>query len=585
MERDSLSRPARAPFFSARCGFLWAFPALALFLLFLTLSERLPPTWDEGDTAARADTVLRWSDRALSPCRGSRSDWSGEALRRAFPNTVTREGHPAGYVILTAAGKAFSTRLHLAGTHGLFSEKCAYRFGAIFLWSCALGALFYRVGRDFSISVAFFALMSVLCLPRVFTHAQIAFGDSPLMSGALLAWAFFPRVGRKASRWVVWGFFLGLTASMKFTGALFFIPFAVWLLIRRKRRRQFPSLALGAAAALLTFWLLNPPIWHHPLSGLAKYVGLNTHRQAYNIGILFLGRFASLDDPLPWWNPFFWTAVTVPVGLLVSAAALLAAAARARLCRAESESGWFTGRRLGGISLLVLLWLPLVAVRTIPGLPVHDGTRLFIAAFPFLGIIGGLGLARLWACRRFLPRAAAVLILLGSGSSLVLYFPQELSYYNLFIGGLPGAARAGMEVTYYWDGLDRETTAFLERGDAVEAARPVLFGAASPATLARWREWTGFPGRAVTVTSLVKRPEAEKYLEETPFRYHVMQNRASGLTPFDRNLLKTQKPVWYKTAGTWNTPKVLKNTPWDLSRVPLILVFEYDRVHSSEPKE
>ena len=53
-----------------------------------------------------------------------------------------------------------------------------------------------------------------------------------------------------------------------------------------------------------------------------------------------------------------------------------------------------------------------------------------------------------------------------------------------------------------------------------------------------------------------------------------MQNRASGLTPFDRNLLKTQKPVWYKTAGMWRTPKMLKGTPWDLSRVPLILVYD-----------
>ena len=574
MERDSFSSPVPAPSFSARRAFVWLFPAAAALLLLLAAAEQLPPTWDEGDTAARADSVLAWARGALSPCRAGRSDWSGGALRRAFPNTVSREGHPAGYVILTAAGKAFSTRLHLAGRNGLFSEKCAYRFGAVFLWTCALGAVFCRVRREFSGSAALFALLAVLSLPRVFTHALIAFGDSPLISGALLTWAFFPRDGRRPLPWLVWGLFLGLTAAMKFTGALFLLPSPLWLLLRRERRSRFPLLALGAAAALLAFWLLNPPLWHHPVSGLAKYIELNTHRQAYNIGILFLGRFHSLDAPLPWWNPFFWTAVTVPAGLLVSAAALVAAAARARRRRAESESGWFAGRRLGEISLLVLVWLPLIAVRTIPGLPVHDGTRLFIAAFPFLAILAGLGLARLWAFRRFLPRAAALLILLGSGSSSVLYFPQGLSYYNLFIGGLPGAARAGMEVTYYWDGLDREVSAFLNRGAAAETARPVLFGSASPATLARWREWTGFPGPAETVTSLAGRPGAEKHLAETPFRYYVMQNRASGLTPFDRNLLKTQKPVWYKTAGMWRTPKMLKGTPWDLSRVPLILVYE-----------
>ncbi|MBR6481030.1 MAG: hypothetical protein IKT12_04950, partial [Thermoguttaceae bacterium] len=55
--------------------------AAAALLLFLAVSESLPPTWDEGDTAARADSALGWSHRALSPCRAERSDWSDRALR------------------------------------------------------------------------------------------------------------------------------------------------------------------------------------------------------------------------------------------------------------------------------------------------------------------------------------------------------------------------------------------------------------------------------------------------------------------------------------------------------------------------
>ncbi len=559
---------------------------LAALILFLSASESLPPTWDEGDTDARADSVLAWSSRAISIRRFDGRLWTAPALRSAFPNTVSREGHPAGYVILTAAGKAFWTRLDAAfGRWGLLHEQTVYRFGAIFLWSCALGAVFLRIARSFTRASALFAILSILCLPRVFAHAQIAFGDSPLMSGMLLTWAFFPRGRARPARWLVWGFFLGLTASMKFTGALAFFPFLLWTLIRRERRALLPGQALGWLAALFLFWLLNPPIWHAPFSGLARYVELNTHREAYNIGIFFLGKMYSLARPLPWWNSLFWTAVTVPTGLLLSAAAVLAGAAFRRRRGADPAGSFFGGRRRGEIGLLFWNWILLIAIRAIPGLPVHDGVRLFVAAFPFLAILAGLGLARLWTSRGAFPKIAAAAVLLGSAGSLVLYFPQGLSYYNLLIGGLPGAARAGMEVTYYWDGLDEEISRSAAPWSPTGAARPCLFGAASPATLRRWIEWDLVPPRSETITSLVGRPDARRRLSETPFGYYILQNRASGLTPFDREILRTQRPVWYKTAGMWKTPKFLKNTPWDLSRVPLILIYEYDPVSTAEPAE
>lgn len=576
-DADSAFPLRRAP---RRADFLRAlFVSVLALTLFLAASEALPPTWDEGDTAARVDSVVAWAGRIPAP-RRAESPWSEEELCRAFPNTTRREGHPAGYVVLSAAGKEFCAFIGAAGPGRLLSEKTAYRFGAIFLWSLALGAVFFRVRRSFSASAALFAVLSIIVLPRVFTHAQIAFGDSPLISAWLLSWAFFPRGKAGLSRWLLWGFFLGLVAAAKFTGALAFFPFLIWSLCRKERRALLPRLALGAAAACFTFWLLNPPIWHAPFSGLAKYFYLNTHREAYDIGIFFLGELHSLARPLPRWNAFFWTAVTVPAGILFSALAFLSAAAvkpfrRGR--RREPEDGsFFTDARRGEIGLLFWNWLLLPAVRAFHGLPVHDGIRLFAPAFPFLAVLGGLGLARLWACKKTVPRAAALFILLGSASSLVLYFPQGLSYYNLLIGGLPGAARAGMEAAYYWDGLDRETAGFLKRGTGDGAARPVLFGAASPATLRLWQKENLIPPESATITSLAGNPDVRRFLTETPFRYYVLQNRASGLTPFDRNLLRTRKPVWYKTAGTFRFPKFLRNTPWALDRVPLILIYEYE---------
>jgi 4-amino-4-deoxy-L-arabinose transferase-like glycosyltransferase len=558
---------------------------LAALFFFLVLSESLPPVWDEGDTASRADSVLRWAQGDFSRKGFSReSAWSEETLCRYFPNTVSREGHPAGYVILTAAGKAFATSAGLAGEGKPLSEKAAYRFGVILLWSVALGACFYRIEKSFFRTAAIFSVLSIVFLPRIFVHSQIAFGDSPLISGWILAWACFPRSKKKIGRWILWGALLGLCASAKFSGALVSVPFLLWILGRKDRHEFLALLPAAAASALFVFWLLNPPIWHAPFSGITKYVWLNTHRSAYNIGILFLGKLYSLDRPLPWWNPLFWTAVTVPVGILFSALGLLGAAAGKSLTsfrkggtKEDKEGdGFLTDDRLGEVNLLFLNWLTLIAVRMFPGLPVHDGVRLFAAAFPFLGILGGLGFAGLWARKGLIPRLGALLLLLGSGSSLFWYFPQGLSYYNLLIGGLPGAARAGMEVTYYWDGLDREVVSFLKSGSPEETTRPILFSAASPATLARWQRWEKIPGRVETISDFIGKENVPSRLAQAPFRWYILQNRGSGLTAYDRALIRRAKPVWIKTAGWRKTPKCLAKTPWGLPRIALLLVYRYE---------
>ena len=45
--------------------------------------------------------------------------------------------------------------------------------------------------------------------------------------------------------------------------------------------------------------------------------------------------------------------------------------------------------------------------------------------------------------------------------SVGLMMPVPLSYYSPLIGGLPGAARMGMEPTYYWDSLQPEIIEWL----------------------------------------------------------------------------------------------------------------------------
>ena len=131
-----------------------------------------------------------------------------------------------------------------------------------------------------------------------------------------------------------------------------------------------------------------------------------------------------------------------PVGFL--ALALVGVVPRAPAVRGPSRSAcWSLGH-----------WAFLLILRALPHTPGHDGVRQFLPAFGVLALVAGLGAASV--CRAVRPRAGRPLIvaaLVEGAVSVALMMPVPLSYYSPLVGGLPGAARLGMEPTYYWDAL------------------------------------------------------------------------------------------------------------------------------------
>jgi hypothetical protein len=99
----------------------------------------------------------------------------------------------------------------------------------------------------------------------------------------------------------------------------------------------------------------------------------------------------------------------------------------------------------------------------IPGIAVYDGTRLFLIVFPLWAILAGRGAVVVsdWCGDRLtrLPPVTARLvpaaILVFSGWGLVATHPCGLSFYNLAVGGPPGAQSLGFEPTYWGDSLTR----------------------------------------------------------------------------------------------------------------------------------
>jgi hypothetical protein len=483
----------------------------------------------------------------------------------------------------------------------------SWRLGPMLLFALAAGAMFYRLAADESLAAAIGGVGALLLLPRLFAHAHFASFDGPLTSCWIMAWAAFAPA-RRDGRWSpLFGLLLGMTLSAKGTGWLAPLPF-LGVAAATRDRPALRALALGLPLALATFFLLNPPLWHQPLAGFAAFLDFNAHRAAHaelNVATCFFGRLYDVGHPLPWYNTLFWTGVTVPVGIL----GLAGIGVGCVLVRRPADRAGL---------LLCAQWLVLLVARALPIAPPHDAERLILPSFAFLAALAGVGAAKVCrvgqarvserrptnpdsslpghggpaaaeaalshptspsdaentgkmpVLRTFpAPRtefniqnpkskigfAAVGLVYAASALSLFWYTPQWLSYYNLLIGGLPGATALGMEPTYYWDGLDRSVLDWLHAH--TRPGEKVEFAAGAWENLELMRAWG-------TLRC--------EYQPQSPgeFRWYVLQRRPSAWQPADRWLIAHARPAFAKAI------RPIGFAPWRLD-VPLVEVYSYDQ--------
>ncbi len=562
------------------------FVVLSIFCLFRFSSNVLPLTWDEGEMERRTGLATIWINRVLLQIPGVhllvqktpelekleaadtlRTLFSRDTIQVHWPGTVTIEGHPQWPVMLASLGRF---------TKATPATRNELRFGPTLFFALVLGVVFYRTRTDFGTETAVFCILAILMIPRLFAHAQIAAWDSTLTASWLLAWAFFPAALKSRRGALFFGVFLGMTLASKFPGGAAVLVFALWGVIRliayRCKRKEEPEhrpkpeaanivarCGIVAVAAYAVFFALNPPLWTNPLTGIGTWVHLNTHR-TLNISTLFFGQLYDLHHPLPWYNTFLWTLVTVPSGLLVLAGIGIVAAFR------EKSQRW-------GALLLLLNMLVLLVVRACPGTPVHDGVRLFVSAFAFLGIFAGIGAGRLWRffVRKIpLGKPAVLAVYAFASLNMFWYAPQWLSYYNIFIGGLPGAVRVHMEPTYYWDAFDAEVIRWLEENTS--AGERIAFCNGSTRTFELYRN----ENMRFSMPFMVARPGATlAELREQGIRYYVLQRRSGVMYPRDLELLRRYKPAYVKTIRKGGVG------PWDLGSVPILEVYEISPSHSA----
>ena len=441
--------------------------ALATAALMVATEPRLAIVWDEGQTLGREERVRAWI-RALRDPADFAATWvpprpdyfpdHRPPPRRAEVDTrakllETRQllwfwpfgreeplGHPPFFAIVGLLGDLLAPS---------WEALPRARLGPMLAFSLTAGALFAAVARRYGAWPAALSAGAWALHPHLFALGHYATYDA-LLSGlwglSILAFANAVETRARAGpRWgwvVAFGVLASWAADTKLTGWFLPIPFLIWTALARDRRGLW-TLAVGGVIAVATLYAFNPPWWGDPISGVDRFLASNLNRaQSIPIRTLFLGQV--IETPtgsLPWYNTLLWTVVVTPVGFL--AFALLGASRTLRRLR-------------GGRPFEVLAvghWAFLLILRALPHTPGHDGVRQFLPAFGCLAMAAGPGAA--WTVERWgVWGKALIAASLAEGAvSVALMMPVPLSYASPIVGGPPGAARLGLEPTYFWDAL------------------------------------------------------------------------------------------------------------------------------------
>lgn len=337
---------------------------------------------------------------------------------------------------------------------GVFDAVGAYRVGVMLAYAAltAASAAFTAISTG-SITAGVGAGLTILTMPVLFAHGHFAHTDLFLSTFwfasacCLYRWV---EESRPAMLFTA-GLLLGAALATKFTGLLLIPVFALWLVLRRPRDAWWAILIVAVCAAAV-FYLSNPIMWVDLKLGISDYLGAGLERTegiGGKIQTEYFGQFYTYRGP--WHYPFVWTAIVIPPTLLLSIAA-----------------GLFDRRRGGLIGFCLLNAAVLYAALLVPSAPMHDGVRLFLAVFPFFAVLSGIGTAVLAdrlgqlfrTDRRQTSSLVTAVVLLAlfvpAAGAVVRTHPYQLSYFNLLIGGIQGAAEKGLEVTNLKEVLNEE---------------------------------------------------------------------------------------------------------------------------------
>ena len=162
--------------------------------------------------------------------------------------------------------------------------------------------------------------------------------------------------------------------------AWFLLPIlGTWARFRLPPRRAVAAMAAWGVTGFGLYWAGWPWLWYHSWARLLAYWGTGVERTT--IHVQYFGQVIA-DRDVPWHYPWFYFAVTVPVGLQV-------------LGTIGTIRGW-KRRRDDPLPLLLMGSILFFLLLFSTNVPIYDGERLFLHVFPAWALLIGLGFGWLW---------------------------------------------------------------------------------------------------------------------------------------------------------------------------------------------
>ncbi len=401
-------------------------------ILLTTTAPAIGLTWDEPSYIAAAESYTGWFGLLVRN--------PGQAFSSATIDAYWTAGNEHPPLDKIWSGLVWSLARHV------FDDLTARRLGNILLVALLIGLLYFMVAETYGRLAGLFAAAALLSMPRFFFHAHLAALDVPVAVGIFaVTFVFWQTFERKGWGWgILLGVVFGLAEAMKLNATFVPISLFLWLLISPRKWTVVLRIFLMGIFGFLTFLVVWPWLYYHTWDRIVGYI--HYHAFHFKIGQWYFGQFYV---PPPWHFVFVMTWAVVPLTIMLLA---VLGMVRAGNGKKDRGLGW-----LLIISAFVTL-LPFMFGKTL----VYDDERLFIPLFPFLAALSGAGFgwitAGLFRLARRVKRpllVGAICLLLAVAAflpqSLAMagLYPHLLSYYSESVGGLPGAAKLGLETTYW----------------------------------------------------------------------------------------------------------------------------------------
>lgn len=398
------------------------------------LARLYPFTYDELVYLRKTRAYDQWLRQGMAQAQAGNPGWllsaeaidAAEALHDMHPGLVKLVGLWPHWVLQAVLGREGGARL----TGSLFlALACCTVY-----WFLAP-----RCGRLWALTGA----LGLALHPRVFGHAHFHALDVPVMAVSLLAALACYRAAH-ANRWPAAAgaaVLVGLAFGTKLNAVALIPQVGLWLVVSRPAgaRRLLACLPLALPAFLLCW----PWLWPDPVGRLGEYLAFHAHH--YHPGATYFGRIYGGELTAPWHYPLAMLALTMPTTWLLALLPGLVQAAR---------------RRLGPASGFLLLGLVLnLGLACWPTAARYGGIRLFLPALPYAVMLAMLVVhqwyqrlrADQWPRSRLLKALIVTGLLLPGVAGITRLYPYCLSYYSGLCGGLAGASRLGLELTYWGD--------------------------------------------------------------------------------------------------------------------------------------